>query len=65
MRTKFYVAVFIALIVDIVLYSIFPLFNKVSPELLGLPFFYWYQTVMLVVTSAIFFGISYGVKEAE
>ncbi|AWR96186.1 DUF3311 domain-containing protein [Acidianus sulfidivorans JP7] len=65
MKSKFYVAILIALIVDIILYSIYPVFNKVSPELLGLPFFYWYQTIMLAVTSAIFFGISYAVKEVE
>lgn len=29
-----------------------PLYNRASPELLGIPFFYWYQLVWLLVLSA-------------
>lgn len=61
----FYVAVFIALIIDILLYSALPIFNRVSPVLFGLSFFYWYQIVMLAVTSALFYIISYFIKEVD
>ncbi|ADL19859.1 hypothetical protein ASAC_1454 [Acidilobus saccharovorans 345-15] len=29
-----------------------PLYNRASPELLGIPFFYWYQLAWLLVLSA-------------
>lgn len=64
-KSSFYIAIFIATIIDIILYSIFPVFDKVSPDLFGLPFFYWYQMVMLAVTSIMFFSIAYFVKEVE
>ena len=51
---KYYIATFLALIIDIILYSIFPVFNKIEPTLDGLPFFYVYQTIMLVVTTIIY-----------
>ena len=65
MASRFYLAIFLALLVDIVLYSIFPLFNRVTPCLLGIPFFYWYQTVMLAVSSVMFFVVGYVFKEEE
>ncbi len=64
-KTKFYLAMFITLIVDIILYSIFPFFNTISPELFGLPFFYWYQTILLVISSLMFLGITLVFKEVE
>jgi len=56
---KYYIAMFIALIVDIILYSIFPVFNKIEPSLGGLPFFYVYQIVMLVVTTIIYLIVAF------
>jgi len=56
---KYYIAIFIALIVDIILYSIFPVFNKIEPTLGGLPFFYVYQTIMLVVTTIIYLIVAF------
>ncbi|MDT7901370.1 MAG: DUF3311 domain-containing protein [Acidianus sp.] len=64
-KSMFYIAIFIALIVDIILYSLFPLFNRVTPCLFGVPFFYWYQTIMLAVSSLMFFTIAYVFKEEE
>ncbi|MBI3842037.1 MAG: DUF3311 domain-containing protein [Thaumarchaeota archaeon] len=31
-----------------------PLYNRSGPDLYGLPFFYWFQTVWLVVCSAFY-----------
>ncbi|AWR93245.1 DUF3311 domain-containing protein [Acidianus brierleyi] len=64
-KTKFYLALFITLIVDIILYSVFPFFNRIYPELFGLPLFYWYQTILLVVSSLMFLGITLIFKEVE
>ena len=35
-----------------------PLYNKVEPTLLGLPFFYWFQ-LLWVIVSAVFTGVVY------
>lgn len=54
MKQKYYLAIFIALLVDIVLYSLFPVYNTATASLGGLPFFYVYQIIMLIVTTAIY-----------
>ncbi|ARM76081.1 hypothetical protein [Acidianus manzaensis] len=59
MDGKFYIGLAIILVVDIVIYSIYPLINAVEPEFLGLTAFYWIQTVLLIVTSALYLLISY------
>jgi len=28
-----------------------PLYNRIEPELFGIPFFYWFQTSLIVVTA--------------
>jgi hypothetical protein len=61
---KFYVTLGIVLLIDIIIYSVYPLFNKTTPELLGIPFFYWYQTILLVITSLAFLGVSL-IKESK
>jgi hypothetical protein len=35
-----------------------PLYNKVQPTLIGLPFFYWFQ-LLWVIVSAVFTGVVY------
>lgn len=30
-----------------------PLYNRLEPELFGLPFFYWYQLLWVILTSAL------------
>jgi hypothetical protein len=35
-----------------------PLYNKVEPSLLGIPFFYWFQ-LLWVIVSAVFTAIVY------
>ena len=56
---KYYLAIFLALVVDIILYSVFPIFNNKEPTLDGLPFFYIYQTIMLAVTTLIYLIVAY------
>jgi len=29
------------------------IYNRTSPELIGIPFFYWYQTLWIVITAVI------------
>jgi hypothetical protein len=45
-----------------------PLHNKIEPELLGIPFFYWFQTVWLALCSRfylVFARLMDGRKEKE
>jgi hypothetical protein len=41
-----------------------PLFNRVEPSLGGIPFFYWYQ-LLWVIVSAVLTGIVYFATEAK
>lgn len=34
---------------------IVPFYNRTTPELFGFPFFYWYQMVVVLVSSALIF----------
>ena len=47
----------ILILIPFVIYIALPLYNSDGPELAGFPFFYWFQTAMLVV-SAVFFAIA-------
>lgn len=63
MSNHYYVAMFIGAIIILIVYSLFPLYNKVNPQLLGLPFFYWYQIVMLGFSTIISLVIVLLIKE--
>lgn len=47
----------ILILIPFAIYFAVPLYNVVQPELGGLPFFYWFQILMLPV-SAVFFIIA-------
>jgi hypothetical protein len=40
-----------------------PLYNKVEPTLIGLPFFYWFQ-LLWVIVSAVFTAVVYWATRA-
>jgi hypothetical protein len=40
-----------------------PFYNKVEPRFIGLPFFYWYQ-LLWVIIDAVFMGVVYFMTEA-
>ncbi|BDC19442.1 hypothetical protein [Acidianus sp. HS-5] len=62
MKKGFYLSLGIVLLIDIIIYSIYPLFNNVQPVLLGLTEFYWLQIALLIVTSLLYFAIGYVFK---
>ncbi|MEM0156155.1 MAG: DUF3311 domain-containing protein [Thermoplasmataceae archaeon] len=35
-------------------YIVLPLYDTVDPKLAGVPFFYWYQTLWLALSAAMF-----------
>ncbi len=47
----------ILIIIPFIIYLALPLYNLNDPVLFGFPFFYWFQTFMLVV-SAILFSVA-------
>ncbi len=44
----------ILLVIPWILYTLLPIYNMVQPELGGIPFFYWFQTLWLVISSILF-----------
>jgi len=60
--SKYYLLMLFMFIIDIILYALLPVYNKVSPSIGGLPFFYTYQIVMLIVSSVLFLIPSLGDK---
>ncbi|MUM64321.1 hypothetical protein D1867_03440 [Acidianus infernus] len=59
MKKGFYLSLGIVLLLDIIIYSLYPLFNNVQPTLFGLTEFYWVQIVLLIVTSLLYFAVGY------
>jgi membrane protein implicated in regulation of membrane protease activity len=47
------VAAGILLLIPVVVLLIVPLYAKESPTLLGFPFFYWFQLLMVIVASVL------------
>ncbi|MGC8597185.1 MAG: DUF3311 domain-containing protein [Thermocladium sp.] len=47
----------ILMLIPLIIYIDLPSYNSVNPELLGVPFFYWYQTLWLAL-SAILFAVA-------
>ncbi len=41
-------------IIPWILYILLPIYNTVQPVLGGVPFFYWFQTLWLVISSILF-----------
>ncbi|QXJ34742.1 DUF3311 domain-containing protein [Saccharolobus shibatae] len=44
----------ILLLIPFIVYFAIPTYNKVEPDLGGLPFFYWYQTLWLAISTILF-----------
>lgn len=55
-RKRFFWILVFLLIAGVALWV--PLYNRVTPELAGIPFFYWFQFVWIIVT-AVATGLAY------
>jgi hypothetical protein len=42
-----------------------PLYNRIEPQLFGIPFFYWFQTVWLAVCSGFYLVFARVMNEAK
>ena len=56
-RMVWYVILFIPFFVAIAV----PFYNRIEPTLFGIPFFYWFQFVLIVV-AAVVTGLAYKAK---
>lgn len=56
-RTVWYVILFIPFFVAICV----PLYNRIEPSVFGIPFFYWFQFVLIIV-AAIVTALAYKAK---
>ena len=56
-RAVWYVILFIPFFVAIWV----PLFNRIEPSIYGIPFFYWFQFILIVVAAAVT-GAAYKAK---
>jgi uncharacterized BrkB/YihY/UPF0761 family membrane protein len=63
-RPRPYVVVGILLVIGIALPLIVPIYARLSPELFGIPFFYWYQ-MLWVFIDAFLLWICYGIISRE
>ena len=50
-RRKFH-PVYLMLLVPYVAFFWVPFYNRIEPQLLGIPFFYWWQILWVVLTAA-------------
>ena len=55
---KGYLLAGILIIIPIVFLSAVPLYNRVEPTFLGMPFFYWFQTLWLVIATVLYSAAS-------
>lgn len=50
-----YVVVGVLLVIGIVLPLVVPLYARAEPTLIGLPFFYWYQMLWVLIEAVLLF----------
>ena len=49
-RRKF-PAVYLFLLIPYIAFAWVPFYNRITPELLGIPFFYWWQMAWIILTA--------------
>jgi hypothetical protein len=63
-HTRYVILALLILIPSIINLST-PLYNRKLPELFGMPFFYWFQTLWLVVCSGFYLTFAHLIKGKE
>jgi hypothetical protein len=59
MKTKSrYVILALLILIPSIINLLTPLYNRRLPELFGMPFFYWFQTVWLALCSGFYLGFA-------
>ncbi len=57
-RTGRLVAAAILLLIPFAIYFDVPFYNVVNPTAFGLPFFYWFQLIMLPISAILFYIVA-------
>ena len=63
-HTRYVILALLILIPSIINLST-PLYNRIEPELFGIPFFYWFQTLWLVVCSGFYLAFAHLINEVK
>jgi hypothetical protein len=60
-----YIVLALLLLVPSLVNLVVPIYNKEMPSMFGIPFFYWFQTVWLVVCSGFYLAFAYLMNKKE
>ncbi|MCL5955277.1 MAG: DUF3311 domain-containing protein [Candidatus Thermoplasmatota archaeon] len=59
------VIVAILLLIPMVVFAATPIYNFNGPQLLGLSFYYWFETLWLVISAIFYLGAAYMLNKME
>jgi hypothetical protein len=60
-----YIALAILILIPSSVNLLVPLYNKEMPDVFGIPFFYWFQTIWLFICSGFYLAFAYLMKKEE
>jgi len=60
-----YIVLALLLLIPSSVNLVVPIYNKEMPSMFGIPFFYWFQTVWLVVCSGFYLAFAYSMNKEE
>ena len=60
-----YIVLAILILIPSTVNLLVPLYNKDMPEIFGIPFFYWFQTIWLIICSGFYLAFALLVKKEE
>ena len=60
-----YIVLALLILIPSLVNLVVPIYNKEMPSMFGIPFFYWFQTVWLVVCSGFYLAFAYLMKKEE
>ena len=59
------ILVALLILIPMVVFAVTPIYNFSGPTLFGLTFFYWFETVWLVVSAVMFYVAAYLLNSME
>lgn len=62
---KEHISLAILILIPSLVNLLVPVYNKSMPDLYGLPFFYWFQTIWLFVCTGFYLVFAYLMKKKE
>ena len=65
MKSARFVILALLILIPAIINLTTPLYNRIEPELFGIPFFYWFQTLWLVVCSGFYLAFAHLINEGK